>query len=520
MKKKIVVIIGAGPAGLTCAYELLKANRNVKPIVIEKAAQVGGLSKTVNHQGNRLDIGGHRLFTKSGRIMKWWQEMLPLEKREKGYANQVSYQQRSARVHYYRKGVFESQTDNVILIRKRVSRILFNKRLFDYPLSLSWKTLKLLGLWQTTKIVFSYLKAHFKPIKPELHLEDFYINRFGSELYKTFFKDYTQKVWGLHPRKIGADWGKQRIKGLSVTRVLVDAWRRTFFRGSHHANEVSLIEYFLYPKLGIGSLWEEVARRVIEMGGEIRLNESVEQLIGEENRIDELTVLQTQSKKRYNLRGDVYVSSMPISHLTKALSPKPSEEIFRLGSQLAYRDFLIVGVLLKKMVLEERYPGMQDNWIYVQEPGIAMGRIQFFHNWSPKMCAVNGYKWLGLEYFCNHQNDSLWKLADQKVIDLALSEAESIGLLVKEDVLDAVVVRETEAYPVYTGTYLHINRLQTFFNSIENLYLIGRNGMHRYNNQDHSMLTAIEAATLILNNSQDRDKLWKVNADSAYQEKH
>lgn len=522
--KKRAIIIGAGPAGLTAAYELLEKS-DIEPIIIEMSDCVGGISRTINYKGNRMDIGGHRFFSKFDVVMDWWLKILPLEqpalKKEPlviTYHNQVK--------EVSSEPLLETESNlkrgKVMLVRNRLSRIFYLKKFFDYPISLNFKTIKNLGFSKTFKILFSYLKARALPIKEEKSLEDFMINRFGNELYNTFFKDYTEKVWGIECSKISAEWGKQRIKGISISKVLADAINRLIQSQKNEdfkqkGKETSLIEKFLYPKHGPGELWEEVARIVTEKGGKIIYNHELKDIFHTNGAISCVVAENTETKEKMWFEGDYFISTMPVKDLIKGFSPKAPDEIYNIASGLLYRDFITVGLLLDKLTVKEKTGTIQDNWIYIQEKEVKLGRLQVFNNWSPYMVADPTKVWLGLEYFCN-EGDELWNKTEEDFLQFAIKELESIGIIDAKDVKDGIVVKVPKTYPAYFGAYNHFDKVKDYVNQFPNLFLIGRNGMHKYNNQDHSMLTAMAAVNNIINGITDKQNIWEINTEQEYHE--
>lgn len=509
-KTPTVVIIGAGPAGLTAALELCR-NSNIRPIVLEALDDVGGISRTVVFRGNRMDIGGHRFFSKSDWVMNWWRNILPPAVAPAGTepVNHVPADER------------------VMLLRSRLSRIYFLRRFFDYPISLSAQTMKNLGLWRLIKIGSSYAWSRLFPRRPQRHLEDFFVNRFGGELYRTFFKDYTEKVWGVPCREISPEWGAQRIKGLSVWRALTHAARKLFGgSGSGVAQkntETSLIEKFFYPKYGPGQMWREVAEQVRQAGGNIQLRATVTGMTHDGGQILEVAYRDESSGEDRTLSCDYVISTMPVRDLIARLDPPPSPSVRDVAAGLMYRDFITVGVLARQLKKSRYTPEgspcnlLPDNWIYIQEPDVQVGRLQIFNNWSPALVEDSNTVWLGMEYFCQ-EGDHLWRLSDADMGKLAVAELEKISLLDEVDVLSFHVVRVPKAYPAYFGTYDQFDILREFTDGIANLYLVGRNGMHRYNNQDHSMITAKLAVDAILSNSPDKSALWSVNVEGEYHE--
>lgn len=522
---KVAVIAGAGPAGLTAALELLRRSE-VTPIVFEADSQVGGISKTIEYRGNRMDLGGHRFFSKSDWVMRWWQEILPVaapRQTDSAARVRLSYQQQSA--HFTPNTSGSANSDAVMLVRARLSRIFYRRRFFDYPLKLNVKTLRGLGIVETLLTGLSYSGARLAPRSPEHSLEDFLINRFGNRLYRTFFKDYTEKVWGVPCEEISAEWGAQRIKGLSITKAVANAMTSRFhssFNTAQKHTETSLIERFLYPKFGPGQMWEEVARRVQLNGGTIHLGHRIVAIERHGARIASVSVRDEMSGSTRKVPCDFFISTMPVSDLATMLNPEDSRVTWVAG-RLPYRDFITVGLLLSRMNAEPGgpngpNPGMpKDNWIYIQERDVKIGRLQIFNNWSPAMVANPNSVWLGLEYFCQ-QGDALWSMGDGAFIDFAARELESIGMIRREHVLDATVVRVPRAYPAYFGEYSQIGLVRGYLDSFANLYPIGRNGMHRYNNQDHSMLAAAAAVKSIIANGTGKSEIWNINAENDYHE--
>lgn len=523
MGNKTALIIGAGPAGLTAAYELLEKT-DIKPIIFEMSSDIGGISKTVNYKGNRIDIGGHRFFSKSGRVMDWWQRVMPLQ--DKPAFDDIELG-RKLPLAEPGTGADPEQTDRVMLIRSRLSRIFFLRSFFDYPISLKMSTFRNLGIVRIARIGWTYLLITLKPIKEEKSLEDFLINRFGRELYATFFRDYTEKVWGVSCREIPADWGAQRIKGLSVTKTVMHAVRQIFAKDTsidQKNAETSLIGQFLYPKFGPGHLWEEVARKVQEKGGELHLNHEAIGLDLKDGRIESLTVRDRGSGSERTIGGDYFFSTMAIKDLIRAMpSEQVPENVRQVAEGLVYRDFITVGLLLKKLRLKNDTPIrtlnniVPDNWIYIQESDVKIGRLQIFNNWSPYMVKDRTNVWIGLEYFCQ-EGDSLWSQTDAEFIEFAKDELEKIDIIDKTDVLDATIIKVPKTYPAYFGTYERFPELRQFTDGLENLFMIGRNGMHRYNNADHSMLTAMTAVENIIAGVTEKNNIWDVNTEQEYHE--
>jgi protoporphyrinogen oxidase len=513
------VIIGAGPAGLTAAYEMLERT-TLKPVVVETSDFMGGISRTVNYKGNRIDIGGHRFFSKSDRVMQWWLNILPLQGGA-GAEHAIRYQGRSTTVAGNEAGPDPETEDRVMLVRSRKSRIYFSRRFFDYPISLSPDTVRKLGILRTMKIGFSYLRSSLFPIRPERNLEEFFINRFGRELYATFFKSYTEKVWGVPCDEISAEWGAQRIKGLSIMKAVAHFLKKLTRRSRDVAQkdtETSLIEQFFYPKHGPGQMWEEVAKIVRAKGGEILTHHRATRFLTEGNRVRAVVVRRDADGAELELAADHVFSSMPVRHLIRALDAPVPPEIAAIAEGLVYRDFITVGLLLEKLKVREADGGpIRDNWIYIQEPDVLVGRMQIFNNWSPYLVADPSKTWIGLEYFC-YSTDPMWSWPDEQMARLAAEELARIGLADAEDVLDSVVIRMPKTYPAYFGSYERFEELRAFVDRFENLHLIGRNGMHKYNNQDHSMLTAMVVVDNIVAGRTDKANVWDVNTEEDYLE--
>ena len=468
-KPNHTVIVGAGPAGLTAAYELSKAG--IPSVVLEKDEVVGGISRTVNYKGYHFDIGGHRFFTKVKAVDEMWHEVL---------------------------------ANGQFLRRNRLSRIYYNKKFFYYPLRAT-NALLGLGIWNSALIFLSYLRAQVFPEPKEDTFDQWISNRFGKRLYNIFFKTYTEKVWGIPCDQIMAEWAAQRIKGLS----LLAAVKSALIQKQQSKGDVikTLIDAFDYPKLGPGMMWETVKGIVEERGTEIRLKTGVEKILREEGRVRALEV--TVDGKPETIEGTHFISTMPIRELIQKLEPPAPPEVLKAAEALNYRDFLTVALIINK---PELFP---DNWIYIHDADVKVGRIQNFKNWSPEMVPDPEKTCLGLEYFC-FEGDGLWTMADSDLVELGRKELGMLGLVDPADVTDGSVVRMPKAYPVYDGTYAESLRVvREFLNEVPNLQLVGRNGMHKYNNQDHSMLTAMLAVKNILGANYD---LWQVNAEQEYHE--
>ncbi len=514
MENKTALIIGAGPAGLTAAYQLLKET-DIRPVILEEEAFVGGISRTASYHGNRMDIGGHRFFTKNPQVNALWNEIMPLQ----GAPSRDDILLGTTDKKLNPGGPDPEKEERVMLIRRRVSRIYFLKKFFDYPISMKGETFKNMGFGRTMKAGFGYLGSVVAK-KKEDSLENFYINRFGRPLYEMFFEDYTAKLWGRHPSQISADWGAQRVKGLSLTKAVWSMLTKPF-RGKDAKVETSLIEQYEYPKRGPGQLYECMAEEIGRLGGEIRLNTKVSGIRLENGRIRSITAECGGESREFE--ADVFFSSMPVKDLVAGMNDVPGD-VRRVAEGLPYRDFITVGLLVKKLQIRNetklKTVGniVPDCWIYVQEREVKLGRLQIFNNWSPYLVEdPENTVWIGLEYFCN-EGDEMWNADDASFIDFAVKELASIGVIRKEDVLDATRIRVKKAYPAYFDTYSEFDTVRKYLSGIENLWCIGRNGQHKYNNMDHSMLTAIEAVKAVKAGSSDKTVVWEVNTEQEYHE--
>ncbi len=516
MKKKKVIVIGAGPAGLTAAYELLDKSDNYEVVVLEESNTFGGISRTVNYKGNRMDMGGHRFFSKVPEVNEWWEKMLPTQ--GKMPFDDVKLKRKSSTV---KGGPDPEKTDRVMLRRNRLSRIFFKNKFFDYPVSLKFETLKNMGFFTTIVVGFSYLKsAIFK--RKENSLEDFYINRFGKKLYSMFFENYTTNLWGRHPSEISPEWGAQRVKGLSIVAILKDMFGKVFNKKNRKV-ETSLIEEFAYPKLGPGQLWELTAKEVVKKGGTIIKNAKVVEI--HKNNKNVLTgVTYVMDGKEEKINGDYVISSMPVKDLVVGMNDVPSKYL-KIAKGLPYRDYMTVGVLIDHLNLknETKIKTMgnivPDDWVYVHDKKVKMGRFQIYNNWSPYLVKdVKNTVWMGLEYFCN-EGDEMWSMSDKEFAKMGISEMVQMKLIDSEaNVKDFHVERVKKAYPAYFDTYEHMDDLRDYLNTIPNLYCVGRNGQHRYNNLDHSMCTSFETVKNIINNVKDKSNIWNVNTEKEYHE--
>jgi protoporphyrinogen oxidase len=529
--KKTAILIGAGPAGLTAAYELLKRT-DITPIILEKSNEIGGISKTTNYKGNRIDLGGHRFFSKSKRVMEWWANIMPLVNSEEESIS-ITYQNKIINIgsNITRNG--KPDEDLIMLVRNRLSRIYFLRRFFSYPIQLSIDTIVKLGPIRTVSILLSYLYARILPIRKERSLEDFFINRFGRKLYLLFFKDYTEKVWGVECSKISAEWGAQRIKGINISKAIEHAIKTlskktTSKEIAQQNTETSLIERFLYPKYGPGQLWEEVARQILELGGRVEMNFSVDKIYSEFSKdnpnkgcVNEIGAINNITGETKIFTGDYFFSTMPVQELIESMGDIVPIAVKEVAEGLQYRDFITVGVLLTRLL----NPGskdcnqriLPDTWIYIQERDVKVGRLQLFNNWSPFMVKDPDTVWIGMEYFCN-VTDSFWSLSDEDIKEKAIDELIKMGLAHKSDVLDSTVLRMEKTYPAYFGTYNEFDKIKDFANQFDNLFLVGRNGMHKYNNSDHSMLTAMVAVDNICEGVIDKENIWSINTEQEYHE--
>lgn len=513
-----VIIIGAGPAGLTAAYELLKNSREHDVTILEETDAIGGISQTVRYKGNRMDIGGHRFFSKDERVTKWWENMMPLQ-------GSPSFD--DARLGRTKElnagGPDPDKEDRVMLKRQRVSRIYYCKKFFDYPISMKPQTFINMGLVKTIRAGFSYLYSCMHKLK-ETSLENFYVNRFGRVLYSMFFEGYTEKLWGRHPKEISADWGAQRVKGLSVLAVLKDMLSKIIPSGKKGEVETSLIEEFVYPKYGPGQLWETTASEIEKMGGQIVMNSSVIRINSTDGHITSVVCRQGEEDVTYE--GDIFISSMPLKDLCAAMGDVVPADAAQIAAGLPYRDFVTVGLLVDRLNLKNETSIktlgniVPDCWIYVQDVGVKLGRIQIFNNWSPYMVQdPENTVWIGLEYFCN-EGDDFWNLSSKDCIKLAVRELTKMGIIDGARVVKAAHRKKVKkAYPAYFDTYSQIDRLIAYLNTYDNLYCVGRNGQHRYNNMDHSMATSFEAVDNILKGVTDKSNIWNVNTEKSYHEK-
>ena len=513
MKK--AVIAGAGPAGITAGLELLRKSKDYEVVILEESGSVGGISRTVNHNGNRMDIGGHRFFSKDESVNRFWEELMPVQGRPSSH-DSITGRQKELKPG----GPDPEKEDRVMLVRQRVSRIYYLNKFFDYPISLKPQTFINMGFSRTVKSGLSYL--HSCAVKrDENSLEDFYINRFGKTLYSMFFEGYTEKLWGRHPSQISADWGAQRVKGLSIAAVIKDVFSK-LVPAKQKEVETSLIEQFVYPKYGPGQLWETAALEFEKLGGKIIKNCKVEKTVVSDGKVSEFIC--SLNGETVSFDGDVFFSSMPIKDLVAGMNGVPVN-IGEIASGLPYRDFVTVGLLVDrlKLINKTKIPTpsgtVPDCWIYVQDTGVKLGRIQIFNNWSPYLVKdPRNTVWIGLEYFCN-EGDDFWNMSENECVEFAVGELKKMGVIDEKTVpADFHRERVKKAYPAYFDTYKDIDKVISYLDGIENLYCIGRNGQHRYNNMDHSMVTAFEAVSNIVSGKKTKENIWNVNTEAQYHE--
>jgi len=513
---KKVLVIGAGPAGLTAAFELLKQDPENEVIVFEESECFGGISKTVNYNGNRMDMGGHRFFSKIPEVNAWWDNMLPLQ----GSPTKDDIMLNRP-MPLKEGGPDPEKVDEVMLKRHRVSRIFFDDKFYDYPISLKPETFKNMGFFTTIVVGFSYMASMIHKL-PETSLENFYINRFGRKLYSMFFEYYTENLWGRHPREIDASWGAQRVKGLSIVAIIKDVCGK-IFKVKNRKVETSLIEEFKYPKLGPGQLWDVTAKRVEEMGGTIIKSACVKKI--HKNADNVITGISYEKDGVLTeVDGDVVISSMPIKDLVAGMNDVPAEPA-RVAAGLPYRDYMTLGVLVPKLKLKNKTNLktvsniVPDCWVYVQDRRVRMGRFQIYNNWSPYMIKdLENTVWIGLEYFVN-EGDEFWTMSEEEFSALGVKEMVKVGIIESEDeVIDTHMEKVKKAYPAYFDTYDEIDTLVDYLKTIDNLYCVGRNGQHRYNNIDHSMCTSFEAVKNIMTGRKDKSNVWNVNTEKEYHE--
>ncbi len=511
-----IIIIGAGPAGITAGYELMKGTKKYEVVILEESDNIGGISRTVRYHGNRMDIGGHRFFSKDERVTRWWDDIMPLQGAP-SYDDKVLDRE----VSMSQSGPDPEKEDRVMLKRNRISRIYYRKKFFDYPVKMNFNTIKNMGFFTTVAAGCSYI-ASVMHKRPEDSLENFYMNRFGKKLYSMFFEGYTEKLWGRHPRDISADWGSQRVKGLSVLAILRDIFSKILPGKKNRRVETSLIEEFSYPKYGPGQLWETAADEFVKMGGRLKKNCRVTRVSTEKGRVKTVTYL--REGEEVTEEADYFISSMPLKDLVAGMNDVP-KKIQSISDGLPYRDFVTVGLLLDKLNLKNLTKRktlaniVPDCWIYVQDTGVKLGRIQVFNNWSPYLVEKpEETVWIGLEYFCT-EGDEYWNKSEQEWIALGTEELRRMEVIDADDkVLDAHCEKVKKAYPAYFDTYSEIDTLIDYLDQYDNLYCVGRNGQHRYNNMDHSMATSFEAVKNIQEGVRDKKNIWNVNTEKEYHE--
>lgn len=517
---KTAIIIGAGPAGLTAAYELV-TKTDIKPIVIEATKDIGGISKTINYKGNRIDLGGHRFYSKSIRVVQWWCSILPLQGAP---SRDDIVLGRKIPLSMETVAPDPEKEDRVMLVRSRLSRIFYMQKFFDYPISLNFKTFSNLGLKRIIKIGLSYIKIQLFPINDEVTLEDFFINRFGRKMYSMFFEDYTRKVWGVPCDKISSEWGAKRVKGLSISKVIGHAIKDIFIKDSSIGQknvETTLIRQFMYPKFGPGQLWEEVARIIIEKGGQVHLKRKVTSIRCEDIRITEVNVENLITGEQTSERADYFFSTMPVKELINSFNVSVPKDVRKVADGLICRAFMTVGLLLKKLKIKNETKTktinniIPDDWIYIQEKDVKIGRLQIFNNWSPYMVKDPNTVWIGLEYFCN-EGDELWNKSDEEFSKLAIDELARINIIEKEDVLDSIAIRTPNSYPAYFGAYDRFDIIRNFVDKFENLFLIGRGGMHKYDSTDYYILAAMNAVDNIINNIKTKYNIWDIQTEGEF----
>lgn len=467
--KRSVIVVGAGPAGLTAATELLKMGLKVT-VLEEDPNYVGGLSRTFVHKDFRFDIGGHRFFSKNSEIVAWWNSRLPSD----------------------------------FLKVPRRSRIYYKGKFFDYPLT-AGNALLNLGMWTSLHCVLSYFRAQIMPRTDEKTFEDWTVNNFGRRLYKIFFKTYTEKVWGIPCTEISADWARQRIKGLSLFKAFLNM---VSVKMSRPLKVKSLIGEFSYPRLGPGMLWEKTRDDIVASGGSICMGKKVIRINYSRNRVYSVTTFSNESREE-TWTGDEFIVSMPLQSTICGMNPPPNISVLNAARMLRYRAFITVGLVVDCVNM------FSDNWIYIHDPGVKVGRIQNYNNWSRDMVPRMGVTCLGMEYFCD-AGDAMWSMSDSEMVALATSEIGRLKLTASGGIIDSCVIRMERAYPVYDSNYNNnVKQIKEFLEEFQNLQPIGRNGMHRYNNQDHSMMTGLLAARNLMTKKYD---VWSVNTDAEYHE--
>ncbi len=505
-KQKTALILGAGPAGLTTAYELLQRT-DIKPLVIEKNSVVGGMCVSVRYKGNFMDVGGHRYFTKFKKVRDWWLNILPLQtvaSKDDILLQRDLHLQNTPDTPEINPNI----DDDVMLKRYKLCRIFYLERFFDYPVSLNFSTIIGLGPLRMTKIFLSYVRAKIWKIKPEKTAEDFLINMFGRELYQTFFKNYTEKLWGIECKEISAEWGRERIRGIRFWETLISLFKNIFVRS------VKPEDPFLYPKLGPGQFWEKIAAKIVEQGGEIRLNCEAVQIDTDGKNI-RFVELKNSEGKTEKTAADYVVSSLPLKNLLQITNNAP-QEVRKVANGLMYRNFRSAAVLLNKLNIKNtsKIPTVNgilpDTWVYIHEKGVQMGRMQVYNNWSPYLLKEDNKVWIGFEYF-GGDSDEIWTMSAAEFEKLAVAEGIKLGIIAKEDVLDVTSYKLDKAYPAYFGAYNEFATVKKYIDEIKNLYPVGRAGLHKYINIDHVVLSGMAAAENIAENMPDKENIWNVD---------
>lgn len=511
------VIIGCGPAGVTAAFELSK-HKNMQVHLVEKEPYIGGISATLDFDGNKVDMGPHRFFTKSERVQKLWETVLPLQGKPSIDDIELGHNSKFSKLP---QAPDPEKEDNVLLNRPRITRIYYRRKFFDYPVKLSANTLIGLGLTNVVLIGFSYLKTLFFKRKEDT-LEDFFINRFGKRLYETFFKDYTEKLWGIRCREIPAEWGAQRVKGISISQILKDILSKLLLGKHFKTKQTSLIEEFYYPKLGAGQMYEKMAQMAQQNGTVLSFNSNVESINIENNHVKSIVI--NQNGKTEEIAGDNFISSMPVQELISKINGNVPEKVKEVAKDLPYRNVRLAAFLFNKLQLKNNtkiktYNNLiPDVWVYIQERGVKAGRMEIINNFSPYLIKNNRNQvCITVEYFCS-DNDILWQQSDEEFLKMALDELVQMNIAKAEDFISHKSFKIEKAYPAYFGSYGNFDIVKEYINSIDNLYPIGRNGMHKYNNMDHSILTALETVDCILSPDKDKNIIWKVNTEKSYHE--
>lgn len=533
MSRKIVIIIGAGPAGLTAAYELLKS-ADLKPIILEASDVVGGISRTVTYRGNRLDIGGHCFFAQSETVKKWWLNVLPLQgspsrddlllARDIPLATSATRQLPGDDKIVTFLAPDPERQDEVMLIRKRLSRIFLMRKFFDYPLAVSQNTIANLGFERVVRIAFSYFSSRIFPVRHLRTLEDLFINQSGRELYQTFYCDYIEKIWGVSGKEIPADPGAKVIKGRSLSKTIIQTLKKMMLKKASaqlHDSETNLVDSCYYPKYGPGQLWETVADTVVKQGGEIFKQVRVVGVDSEGTVVHGVEIEDMVTGEHGVVRGDYFISTMPVRDLIDSMHSDVPTNVRQVAEGLIYRDFITVGILTRKLLLRNStsYPTLNqlipDNLLYIHEPEVRVSRVQIFNNWSPYLVDNAETVWIAMEYFCN-EGDELWAQSDESITTFAVEELAVIGVVNPAEVLDSVVIRVPKASPAHFGSYRDFQMVRDYLDKFANLFLIGRNGMHRNNNMEHSMLAAMAAVANIRDGNCGKENIWSVNAEEEY----